>query len=112
YAPNINEDTILWHHCSSPLDIENKFANMVHGSIKHGEYMPLQMGYMRPNEYCSQYRTPVKNLYVCGASVYPGGLILLGGGYNCANVIAEDVGIEKWWKEPEIVRRAKEKGTL
>lgn len=112
YAPNINEDTILWHHVSTPLDIENKFADMVRGSIKQGAYTPLQMGYMRPNEYCSEYRTPIKNLYVCGASVYPGGLILLGGGYNCANVIAEDLGLDKWWWEPEMVTRAREKGVL
>ncbi|MBC7347329.1 MAG: NAD(P)/FAD-dependent oxidoreductase [Clostridia bacterium] len=112
YAPNINEDTILWYHVSTPLDIENKFADMVRGSIKQGAYTPLQMGFMRPNEYCSQYRTPIAQLYVCGASVYPGGLILLGGGYNCANVIAEDLGLEKWWREPEMITRAREKGVL
>lgn len=112
YAPNINEDTILWSHCSSPKDIENKFADMVKGSFKQGKYTPLQMGFMRPNEYCSNHRTPVKNLYVCGASTFPGGLILLGGGYNCAAVVCEDLGVEKWWPECESLVRCRELGTL
>jgi hypothetical protein len=29
-----------------------------------------------------------------------------------ANTVAEDLGIERWWKEPEFVTRAKEAGIL
>ena len=29
YAPNMNEDTVLWHYVTTPIDIGNKFANMV-----------------------------------------------------------------------------------
>ena len=57
-----------------------------------GLTLPLQMGYLRPNEECSQYATPIKNLYVCGASTFPGGLITFGPGYNAANRIADDLG--------------------
>ncbi|MHB8204394.1 MAG: phytoene desaturase family protein [Desulfomonilaceae bacterium] len=112
YAPNISGDNIIWRYITSPLDIGNKFADMVKGSYKQGAYLPLQMGYLRPNEECSQYATPVKNLYVCGASTFPGGLITFGPGYNAANKIAEDLGIDKWWGEPECVQKAKAKGTL
>jgi hypothetical protein len=42
------------------LAVQNKFADMVRGSIKQGEYHPLQMGYMRPNEHCSTHRSPIK----------------------------------------------------
>ena len=112
YAPNINDDSILWHYITTPLDIENKFADMVQGSYKQGAYLPLQMGYLRPNEECSQYATPIKNLYVCGASTFPGGLITFGPGYNAANRIADDLGIDRWWKEPECVTKAKQMGTL
>ena len=70
------------------------------------------MGYLRPNEECSQHITPLKNLYVCGASTFPGGMVIFGPGYNAANVIAAELGIEKWWQEPEMVTRAKEKGML
>jgi phytoene dehydrogenase-like protein len=31
------------------------------------------MGYLRPNEECSSNKTPFKNLYLGGASSYPGG---------------------------------------
>jgi len=112
YVPNINDDSILWRYITTPLDIENKFADMVQGSYKQGAYLPLQMGYLRPNEECSQYATPIKNLYVCGASTFPGGLITFGPGYNAANRIADDLGIDRWWKEPECVAKAKEMGTL
>lgn len=112
YVPNIGEESILWHYITTPLDIGNKFADMVQGSYKQGMYHPLQMGYLRPNEECSQYATPVDRLYMCGASTFPGGLITFGPGYNAATKIAEDLGIERWWGEPECVRKAKAKGTL
>lgn len=112
YAPNINDENILWSYITSPLDIENKFSDMVEGSIKQGGYLPLQMGYLRPNELCSQYATPIENLYLCGASCFPGGLATYGPGYNAANRIAEDLGLEKWWKELETVKRGREAGLL
>lgn len=112
YAPNIGREDILWRYITTPLDIQNKFADMVQGSYKQGAYLPLQMGYLRPNEECSQYATPIPRLYVCGSSTFPGGLITFGPGYNAANKIAEDLGIERWWPEAECVTKAKAKGTL
>ncbi len=112
YAPNVTGDKVLWMNMSSPLDIENKFIDMVEGSIKQGAYHPLQMGYLRPNEDCSSNRTPIENLYLGGASCHPGGLIVLGPGYLAANTVAEDAGIAKWWPEPEIVARARQNGLL
>jgi phytoene dehydrogenase-like protein len=112
YAPNITSDTIRNMYISTPLDIENKFWDMVKGSIKQGLYHPLQMGYMRPNEYCSTHRSPIKGLYMGGSCTYPGGTVLLGAGYLAAEAVVEDLGINKWWEEPEIVKKAKEKGLL
>ena len=85
---------------------------MVKGGIKQGAYAPLQMGFQRPNDECSTTKTPIENLYLGGASVYPGGCVIWGPGYNVANQVAEDMKISKWWKEPAIVTRAKEKGLL
>lgn len=112
YAPNINDETILWRYVSTPLDIENKFLNMKRGSIKVGGYYPLQMGYLRPNEECSRHLTPIENLYLGGASVFPGGLVLFGSGYNCATAICEDQGIEPWWEPPDHVQAALAKDLL
>ena len=110
YTTNTDKNRILKTYMTTPVDIENKYATMVKGGYKHGAYHPLQMGYLRPNQDCSQYRTPIQNLYVGGASVAPGGMIIWGPGYNCANAVAEDYGIEKWWSEPEMVRSAIEEG--
>lgn len=112
YVPNVNEDTIMWRYITTPKDIHNKFLDMKEGSFKQGAYLPLQMGYLRPNEYCSEYATPIKDLYVCGSCTYPGGTILMGAGYNAANRIAEDYHVDKWWKKPESVIRAEELGLL
>jgi len=110
HAPNITHETVLWTYLTTPADIPNKLANMVEGSYKQGAYHPLQMGYLRPNQECSQYRTPVRNLYLGGASAAPGGMVIFGPGYNCANAIAEDLGIEKWWSEPSYVTAARANG--
>ena len=50
YAPNMTRDTVLWTYLSTPIDVENKFLDMVEGSFKQGLYHPLQMGYFRPND--------------------------------------------------------------
>ena len=85
---------------------------MKNGSFKQGAYTMTQMGYLRPNEMCSQYSTPVEGLYLGGAAVYPGGMILHAAGYNAAKVVAEDLGLEVWWSEPQMVNRARAKNYL
>ena len=110
YAPNLTRDKVLWTYLLTPLDFSTKYLNMVQGSIKQGAYEVFQMASNRPNDECSHCRTPVKNLYVCGASTNPGGLVTFGPGYIAANVIAEDYGIEKWWSEPEYIAEARKKG--
>jgi phytoene dehydrogenase-like protein len=89
----------------SPLDIETRLPNMVRGSIKHGAYNALQMGVFRPHDSCVAGRTPLEGLYLCGASSYPGGLVIGGPGYIAANSVAEDLGVQKWWTPPDYVRR-------
>jgi len=111
YAPG-TKDKILWKNMLTPMGIEDRFSDMVQGSFKQGAYHPLQMGYNRPNPECSNHRSPIENLYMGGSCVYPGGCVLLGSGYLAANAVAEDLYIEKWWSEPEIVTEAKKRGLL
>ena len=110
YAPNMTRDKVLWTYFVAPIDFSTKYLDMVQGSIKQGAYEIFQMASNRPNDECSSHRTPIKNLYVCGASVNPGGLVTFGPGYIAANTIAEDLGIEKWWSEPEYIAEARGKG--
>ncbi|MBX7160976.1 MAG: NAD(P)/FAD-dependent oxidoreductase [Acidimicrobiia bacterium] len=105
YAPNIAGATILRRTGETPLDIERRLPNMVRGSIKHGDYNPLQMGTFRPSDLCVAGRTPIEGFYLCGASTYPGGLVIGGPGYIAANTVAEDLGVEKWWSPPRHVAR-------
>jgi phytoene dehydrogenase-like protein len=105
YAENINKENIIIKTSETPLDIEIRIPCMKNGSIKHGEYNALQMGYFRPNDQCSTSQTPIDGLYVCGASTYPGGLILGGPGYIAANKVAEDMGVTKWWKYSDNMER-------
>ena len=107
-APNLTPDRIISTSMEDPEEIEIRFPNMRRGSIKHGDYRPLQMGCFRPSEECSSTKTPIDGLYVCGVSTYPGGLVLGGPGYLGANRVAEDLGVRKWWKPtPEMERYTK-----
>ncbi|MFH0813092.1 MAG: NAD(P)/FAD-dependent oxidoreductase [Pseudomonadota bacterium] len=110
YAPNMTEDAIRSVYVSTPIGYANKFKDMVKGSYKQGAYHPFQMGYIRPNEECSNHRSPIKGLYLGGACTYPGGTILMANGYLAADAICEDLGITKWWPEPEMIKKAREKG--
>lgn len=73
----------------TPADIEAKLTTMKRGSIKHGAYTTLQLGYLRPNELCSRGETPIPGLFVGGASMYPGGMILGGPGFLAAAVVGK-----------------------
>jgi len=112
YAPNLADATIIRQYVNHPKHIEAKLPNMKQGSIKHGAYVPTQMLSNRPNADCSSHRTPIENLYLAGASVWPGGMILLAGGYNAAGVVADDMGLERWWTEPDYIVEARKKGLV
>lgn len=112
YLSSPIDELILWDYIATPLDMENKFLDMKQGCYKQGAYLPLQMGAMRPNEYCSDHSTPISGLYLCGACTHSGGMITFGPGYCAKEKIAEDLAIPKWWQEPEHVRNAREAGLL
>jgi len=97
-APNMTAENRLMTALETPEDIEIRLPNMRRGSIKHGDYNPLQLGCFRPNQDCSGTDTPIPGLYVCGASTYPGGMVLGGPGYLAANKVADDMGVARWWK--------------
>ena len=97
YAPNLDEKNVLGTHLFTPRDTERSCINMIFGSHHVGAYTLDQVGYNRPTPELSHYRTPVEGLYMAGSGNHVGGSINGAAGYNVANVIAEDLGIEKWW---------------
>jgi len=104
-APNMTKDSIIMTCHETPEGIERRLPNMRRGAIKHGDYDPLQLGCFRPNQECSSSATPIEGLYTCGASNYPGGMVLGGPGYIGANKVAEDLGVTKWWKPTRSMER-------
>lgn len=112
YMCDFDPATIIRRYDYTPVSIEMKIPQMKRGSFKHGAYVMTQMGYSRPNVQCSSNKTPIDNLYLCGASTFPGGMVTFGPGYNAAKSVAEAMGLNVWWSEPPSVIAAREKGFL
>jgi len=89
YAPNL-ERIILERQVLSPRDLETEFG-LTEGNIYHGEMTLDQLFFMRPVPGWARYRTPIENLYLCGAGTHPGGGVTGRPGYNAAREILKDV---------------------
>ncbi len=74
YAPNL-KNIILHRQVLTPLDLERDFG-LTEGNIFQGELTLEQLFFLRPVPGWAQYRTPVKNLYLCGSATHPGGGIM------------------------------------
>jgi phytoene dehydrogenase-like protein len=88
FAPNLRS-LILHRQVLTPLDIETMFG-LSEGNIFQGELTLEQLFFLRPAPGWAQYRTPVRNLYMCGSATHPGGGIMGAPGLNAANVILRD----------------------
>ncbi len=71
YAPNLRE-SILDRQILTPLDLQEEYQ-LTEGSIHHGQMGLDQLLIMRPVPGWSRYKTPIENLYLCGAGTHPGG---------------------------------------
>jgi len=89
YAPNI-KDIILHKQVVTPLDLEREFG-LTEGNIFQGELSLEQLFFLRPVPGWAQYRTPVKNLYMCGSATHPGGGIMGANGRLAALEILKDI---------------------
>jgi phytoene dehydrogenase-like protein len=90
HAPNI-KDIILHRQVLTPLDLEREWG-LTEGNIFQGELTLEQLFFLRPAPGWARYRTPVRNLYMCGSATHPGGGIMGAPGKNAAHVIVKEVG--------------------
>jgi phytoene dehydrogenase-like protein len=90
YAPNMR-GKIIDRFIQSPLDIERRLA-LPRGNVMHVEMSFDQMFFFRPLPELAGYRTPVRGLYMTGASMHPGGGVFGASGYNTARVVLADHG--------------------
>ncbi len=89
HAPNIR-DIILHRQVLTPLDLEREFG-LSEGNIFQGELTLEQLFFLRPAPGWAQYRSPIKNLYMCGSATHPGGGIMGASGRNAAMEILKDI---------------------
>ena len=88
FAPNLH-NIILHRQVLTPLDIERRFG-LSEGNIFQGELTLEQLFFLRPVPGWAQYRTPIRNLYMCGSATHPGGGIMGASGLNAARKILSD----------------------
>ncbi len=88
YAPNIR-DIVLHRQVVTPLDLEREWG-LSEGNIFHGELSLEQLFFLRPVPGWARYRTPIRNLYMCGSATHPGGGIMGAPGRNAATRILAD----------------------
>ena len=71
YIPNFSK-LIENSKIITPVDLELS-QGLTEGNLNQGEMTLDQFFFMRPTLSTSQYKTPIKNLYLCGSSTHPGG---------------------------------------
>ena len=74
YAPNFRE-SVIERQVLTPYDLEQRFG-LIGGNIFQGEMSLDQLFSFRPSPELSGYRTPVKDLYLCGSGTHPGGGVM------------------------------------
>ena len=74
YAPNL-KNIIVGRQVVTPLDLEREWG-LTEGNIFQGELSLEQLFFLRPVPGWAQYKTPIKNLWMCGSATHPGGGIM------------------------------------
>jgi len=82
YAPNLRS-IIRGRQVLTPLDLEREFG-LTEGNIFQGELTLEQLFFLRPAPGWAQYKTPIRNLWMCGSATHPGGGIMGAPGRNAA----------------------------
>jgi len=89
HAPKIR-DLIIDRQVLTPLDLERDFG-LSEGNIFQGELTLEQLFFLRPVPGWAQYKTPIKNLYMCGSATHPGGGIMGAPGRNAALAMLKEI---------------------
>jgi len=88
YMPGLT-DSIEERQVLSPADLET-LLGITGGHALHGDMSFDQLFNLRPVRGHADYRTPVENLYLCGAGTHPGGGVSGANGSNCAREVLRD----------------------
>ncbi len=90
YAPGF-KDLVLHAEIRTPRELEAE-VGLTEGNIFQGELTFDQLLFNRPVPGAAQYRSPIKDLWMCGSSTHPGGGVMGAPGRNAAAEILRDIG--------------------
>ena len=90
YSTNF-KDIVLHAEIRTPKELEAE-VGLTEGNIFQGELTMDQLMFNRPIPGYAQYKSPIKNLYMCGSSTHPGGGVMGAPGANAAREILRDLG--------------------
>jgi phytoene dehydrogenase-like protein len=97
----LGETSPLFAFADTPQDRERRFRTTRHGSLRQGALVPEQTFTNRPHPDCASTRTPIPGLYLGGGGVHPGIPGSLASGYHAAASVCTDLGLRRWWPQPE-----------
>ncbi|XP_020092096.1 pyridine nucleotide-disulfide oxidoreductase domain-containing protein 2 isoform X1 [Ananas comosus] len=89
YAPGFSS-SIIGYDMLTPPDLEREIG-LTGGNIFHGSMGLDSLFLLRPVKGWSDYRTPLKGLYLCGSGAHPGGGVMGAPGRNAASVVIQDM---------------------
>ena len=88
YAPNFRKSVRDWE-LFTPQELEER-VGLTDGNIRHLDITSAQIFSNRPSNLFNGYRTPIENLYLCGAGTHPGGEVTGAPGHNAAHEVLRD----------------------
>uniref|UniRef100_H3CTE9 Pyridine nucleotide-disulfide oxidoreductase domain-containing protein 2 n=1 Tax=Tetraodon nigroviridis TaxID=99883 RepID=H3CTE9_TETNG len=89
YAPGF-KSSVIGRDILTPPDLEKIFG-LSGGNIFHGSMSLDQLYLARPLPSLSDYRSPIKGLYLCGSGSHPGGGVMGSPGWNAALAVMADL---------------------
>ena len=95
FAPGFG-DTVLARAIRAPEQTEAENPSLVDGDLGGGTYELDQQLLFRPAPELCRHRTPLRGLYVAGASVHPGGSVQGMGGRSAARALLADRRLRPW----------------
>ncbi len=84
----------------SPAQTERENPSLVGGDLGGGSYELDQQLVFRPTPQLSRYRTPLKGLFVAGASTHPGGAVHGMSGRGAARALLRERRLLPWRQTP------------
>jgi phytoene dehydrogenase-like protein len=95
FAPGF-EGVVLARATRSPAQTERENPSLIGGDLGGGSYELDQQLVFRPTPQLSRHRTPLKGLFVAGASTHPGGAVHGMSGRGAARALLRERRLRPW----------------